>query len=171
MVVEKAKRMTLRKRILEFIPGYGHYKIEEELREWDRSVRDEAVKYLTECESSLNNLLKRAVDKRNRELIRSLEDSRKDIHLVKDRIKTQAYSYFPMMSPIKIDKKVLEKIIDIDDSIVQHSEKLYSSLKTYTENLLGEENFNNIEIKRSLQPLDQLLLERERLSRTGFSEV
>jgi hypothetical protein len=81
---------------------YGAYKVEEELREWDRSVRDEAVLYLTQGEKQLTTLLEHAVTLRDRAMIARIERTRKQAHGVKEQLRTAVAGYFPRFSPIQI---------------------------------------------------------------------
>jgi cobyrinic acid a,c-diamide synthase len=170
MAAERAKRMDLKKRLLGLIPTYGRYKIEEGMREWDRGIRDEAVTYLTKSEEVLNDVLGVAVSKRDREMIAAIEESRRDVHTLKERIKTQAYGYFPRFSEIKINREALGKMLDVDDEILDHASKLSASLEAKRNNLAMEESFDPYEVKRALQPIGELVMERERISRTGLVE-
>jgi len=174
MISEKAKRSGLRKKILGLIPVYGHYKLEEELREWDRSVRDEAVFYLSKGEALLVNMLETAVTTRDRNVITRIEKSRKNLHTVKEKIKTQTYGYFPRFSPIKIDKKVLGSVLDLDEEIVSKSqnikEKLQALLNKFEGGAEKEAILDLQDVEGSLQPIDSLLSKRFETLRTAVLE-
>lgn len=170
MAAEHAKRIGLKKRLLGAIPTFGRYKIEEGIREWDRSIRDEAVTHFTKSEETLNYVLGVAVSKRDRKMIAAIEESRRDVHALKERIKTQAYGYFPRFSEIKINRGALERMLDVDDEILNHASKLSSSLEAKRNNLAMDESFDQYEVKRALQPIGELVLERERIARTGLVE-
>ncbi len=170
MAAERAKRMNLRGRLLGLIPTFGRYKVEEGIREWDRSIRDEAVTHLTKSEEVLNDFLRVVVSKRDREMIAAIEESRRGVHTLKERIKTQAYGYFPRFSEIKINKGALERMLDVDDEILNQASKLSASLEAKRNNLAMEESFDPFEVKRAIQPIGELVMERERLARTGLVE-
>ena len=174
MISEKAKRLGLREKILRFVPVYGHYKLEEELREWDRSIRDEAVFYLSKGENLLVNMLETAVAKRDRDSIARIEKGRKNLHTIKEKIRTQAYGYFPRFSPTKIDKKVLKGVLDLDEEIVSKSKNIHGKLQALLNKFEGGTEKEAIldfqDIASSLQPIDAMLSKRYKTLRTGVLE-
>jgi hypothetical protein len=123
------KRLTsLKTKIIRLIPGYGHYRIEEDLREWDRAVRDQALISLKEAEKAVESVFQYYVPSRDLGRIRLLEESRKDIRSTKETIRTSAYGFWPSFSGLKINEKALVNVLDIDESILSESRKLADDL-------------------------------------------
>ena len=162
MIGDRARRKGLREHILELIPVYSHYKLEEEMREWDRSVRDEAVSVLEKSEQFLVSQMEEAVNIRDRARITSLESCRSDLHMLREKIKTQAYGYAPRYTPVKIDRKILEDVLDLDEEIVSDTRIIHGILEAGTPDYA--------KISSHLENAGGLLKKREKLLRTGLLE-
>ena len=166
-------RSGLKDKLLRLIPVYGAYKVEEELREWDRSVRDEAIMHLTRSEDSLLSMLEKAVQKRDRDMISQIESSRKDIHTVKERVKTSTYGYFPRQSPIKIKEEALKEALDMDEKIVEGAKSISCKVDVLSSRFVGSEKevlMDLDELGVSIKSIRGLLLRRNILFRKGSSE-
>jgi phosphate uptake regulator len=172
VIGERAKREGFRRKLLGLVPVYGHYRIEEDLREWDRSVREEALSHLKHCEELLIDALDVAVTNRNREAASAIETGREAIHAMGERIRTQAYGYFPRFSPIKVDKRVLGEALDIDEKVVGRAKALLRDLEdSLTDFESDPDSPPNLRvIEKGLQPIEELVSRRMRLLRTGVSE-
>ena len=162
MMGDRARRKGLRERLLGLIPVYGHYKLEEEMREWDRSVRDEAVSVLEKSEQFLISHMEEAVNTRDRARITSLESCRSDIHMLREKIKTQAYGYAPRYTPVKVNRSVLEDVLDLDEEIVADTRIIHGILDAGTPDYP--------KISNHLEKAGELLKKREKLLRTGLLE-
>ena len=172
MISEKISKESLKEKILKYIPGYGHYKLEENLREWNRSIRDESDLFLSNCEKILMNILDFAVSKRDRNSINQIENIRKKIHMLKETINTQTYGYFPSFSVIKIDQEVLKSIINTDEKILENCKNLKNKLsnieKKYNSGFEKEAILDLTDILQELNPIDSLIAERYEMARTGL---
>ena len=162
MIGAKAKRKGIREHLLGLIPVYGHYKLEEEIREWDRSVRDEAISTLESSEKLLVSQMEEAVNTRNRAKITLLEKIRSDLHIFRGKIQTQAYGYAPRYTPVNINRRVLEDVLDLDEEIVSDTRIIHGILDS--EEPLYEK------ISSHLENAEELLKKREKLLRTGLLE-
>lgn len=172
-MVKKSVRSGLKDKLLRLIPVYGAYKVEEELREWDRSVRDEAVLHLSGAEENLLTMLESAVSKRDRDMISKIERSRRDIHILKEKIKTSPYGYFPRFSPIKIREDVLKEALDLDEEIVDIAHSLSMKVEALSSRFSGSEKevlMDLNELGKDLQSIQENLGKRNVLLRKGFSE-
>jgi len=172
-IAEKSKHEGLRQKILRYIPIYGHYKLEEELREWYRSIRDNSLYHLSKTEDLINNMLEVEVSKRDRDSISKIEKSRRNIHIIKERIKTQTYGFFPSKSPIKIDKEILENILDVDEEIVLQSQKIFDKIQSiknkYDTGSESEAIYDLTDSMVFISSIDSLLTRHFELLRTGIS--
>ncbi|MFP3951022.1 MAG: hypothetical protein ACLFVP_02615 [Candidatus Bathyarchaeia archaeon] len=168
---EEAKRVTLKKRLLKLIPVYGSYRIEEDLREWDRVIREEAQENLSYGIQVLINLIESALMRRDRELIEASESLREKIKILRENIKTQGAGYFPRFSPIKIDSKVLEKTIDIDSYIVEKTGSIKNNLLAIAENEDPGELISDLRsVTFQIYDVRDLLEDRRDLIRSGLME-
>jgi hypothetical protein len=163
----QAKRAGIRERLLRLVPVYGHYRIEEDLREWDRSVRDESVDILTNAETSIARLLSDAANTRDRETLLKFDMLRKELHLLKDKIRISAYGYFPRFGPIKINEQVLKQVLDTDSEIVHKC----TILEEHVRNLTKETNEASLKeiVSHWVTPVDDLVTQRSKLVRRGIS--
>jgi predicted class III extradiol MEMO1 family dioxygenase len=162
----------LKEKIIRIIPIYGAYKVEEELREWDRSIRDESILYLTESEDNLHVMLQKGVKRRDKETISQIEDTRKRIHSIKEKIKTSTYGYFPRQSPIKIKETTLNTALSIDEQIVNESKAISEKTDILSSKFTGTEkeilmDLNELE---NIKTINDLLLRRKLLFRRGQLE-
>jgi hypothetical protein len=159
----RSKLAALKAKIIRSIPVYGHYREEEDLREWDRSVRDEAIASLNDAERSIARLLSDAVQKRDRNSIGKIESLRKECRSRRETIRTAAYAFWPRFSPIKIDGNVLTSVLNLDESVLQECDgirvALQSPVGTWETDLSGR-----------FKKMDNLLNSRMRLLRTGKVE-
>lgn len=162
MIGERARRKDIREHLLGLIPVYGHYKLEEEIREWDRSVRDEAVLYLETSEKLLISQMEEAVNTRDRTKITLLEKCRSDLHMFREKVQTQAYGYAPRYTPVNVNRKVLEDVLDIDEEIVSDTRMIHG--------ILDAEDPLYDKINSPLENAEELLKKREKLLRTGLLE-
>lgn len=167
------KRTRLRDKLLRYIPVYGAYKVEEELREWDRSVRDEAVLYLTRGEAQLTALLEHAVTLRDRAMIARIERIRKLTHGVKEQLRTAVAGYFPRFSPIQIREEALREALDLDERIVQQTQTFAAKLAVLAQRFAGNETAVLLDLDGLHTALGQIqthLTRRAVLFRTGSVE-
>jgi len=116
------KLSSLKAKIIKSVPVYGHYRIEEDLREWDRSIRDESINSLKGAENGVESLLGFYVTKRDRDRIGFFDNYRRDIRLRRETIRTSAYGFWPRLSPIKIDENALKMILDTDEKVLSECE-------------------------------------------------
>jgi predicted class III extradiol MEMO1 family dioxygenase len=165
-------RSGLREKILRIIPIYGAYKVEEELREWDRSVRDESILYLSESEDHLHVMLEKAVKRRDKETISQIEDVRKKIHSIKERVKTSTYGYFPRQSPIKIKENTLKTALAMDEQIVNESKRMSEKTDILSSKFTGTEKEILMDLNElgNIKTINDLLLKRKLLFRKGQLE-
>jgi len=136
---------SLKAKIIRLIPGYGHYRIEEDLREWDRAVRDEALLLLKQAEKEVERVFQYYVPGRDMDRIRLLNEGRKDIRSTRETIRTSAYGFWPSFSALKINEKALIAVLDIDEDILTESRKLADDLLQRADCLvamLGEQDIN-----------------------------
>lgn len=167
------RRTGLRDKLLRYIPVYGAYKVEEELREWDRSVRDEAVLYLTRGEAQLTTLLEHAVTLRDRAMIARIERTRKHAHALKEQIRTAAAGYFPRFSSIQIREDALREALDLDEHIVQQTQTFAAKLAVLAQRFAGDETAVLLDLDELHTELGQIqtqLTHRAVLFRTGSVE-
>jgi len=168
---EEAKRVTLKKRLLKLIPVYGSYRIEEDLREWDRAIREEAYENLSTGIHALINLIESALMRRDRELIEASESLRERLQLLREETKTQGAGYFPRFSPIKIDGKALERTIDIDSDIVEKTDAIKNKLMLISGEEEPEMIINSLKgMSSQIYRVRVLLEDRRDLLRSGLVE-
>jgi len=167
------KKSGLKERLLRSIPVLGHYKIEEDIREWDRSIRDEAVHNITLAEDGLMSMLERAVDRRDRDIIAQIERSRKDLHMAKEKVNVAPYGYFPRSSPIKIQEEDLRAMLDIDEEIVDKTRSISEKIHSLSSRFEGRENESLMDLKllgEDLSSIVELTSKRTLLLRKGSTE-
>ena len=171
MSSEKVKRKSIRQKILQFVPVIGHYKLEEEIREWDRSIRDESIDVMENCENILDKILESLVNARKRDSIIELEKSRKRVYKLKETIRTQTYGYFPSKSYIKIDRKNLETVFSIDEEITKSLRKFLEKLQAIFEKFeRGSDTEALMDLSEGLSALneaDNLISKRSNIIRSG----
>jgi len=158
---------------LRLIPVYGAYKVEEELREWDRSVRDETVLHLTRAEESLLSMLEMAVERRDRDTISRIERSRRDIHSIKEKVRTATYGYFPRFSPIKIKEDALKEALNIDEEIVDNVKSISDKVDVLSNKFEGSEREVLMDLEElgvNIKTIRDYLSRRRILLRIGVSE-
>ena len=167
------QRTRLRDKLLRYIPVYGAYKVEEELREWDRSVRDEAVLYLTRGEAQLTTLLEHAVTRRDRPMIAQIERTRKQAHGLKEQLRTAVAGYFPRFSPIQIREDALREALDLDEHIVQQTQTFAAKLAVLAQRFPSDETAVLLDLEAlhtELRQIQTQLTRRAVLFRTGSPE-
>jgi len=170
------KLHSLKTKILRPIPAYGHYRIEEALREWDRVVRDEIVGSLKEAERQIEKLFQHYATNRDTVRINSLDGSRKTIRSTRETIRTSAYGYWPSFSTLKVDDKALLHVLDIDEEILEKGDQLARNLLQKANTILSSkvadeeqrlfEEFT-ITVRDTSGNVDALLSERHSVLRKG----
>ena len=164
------ERSGLKDKLLRLIPVYGAYKVEEDLREWDRSIRDEAILHLSKSEESLLTMLEKAVETRARNSISQIEKSRRDIHAVKEKVRTSTYGYFPRLSPIKIKEQALKEALSLDEKIVATAKSLSDKVDVLSNKFEGAEKevlMDLQELKSDIKSIRELHLKRKMLLSKG----
>jgi len=159
----RSKLYALKAKIARSIPVYGHYREEEDLREWDRSVRDEAITSLNDAERSIARLLSDAVQKRDKETIVKIENLRKECRSRRETIRTAAYGFWPRFSPIKIDGRLLSSVLNLDEVLLQECDGIRATLQ-------NQADAWETDLSGRFKKIDELLNSRIRLFRTGKVE-
>jgi hypothetical protein len=168
-----SNRTSLKNKLIRLIPIYGAYKAEEELREWDRSIRDEAILHLKRSEERIRSMLEKAVKDRDRTLISKVESARKKIHNIKENIKTATYGYFPRSSPIKIKESTLKNALEMDENIVKLAQGIYNKIEVLSNKFQDKSKeaiFDLEQIYPEIRVIQDYLTKRKLLFRKGHLE-
>ena len=166
-------RSSIKSKLLRIIPIYGAYKVEEELREWDRSIRDEAILHLKRSENEILSMLEKAVKKRDRDIISQIESARKKLHNVKENVKTATYGYFPRSSPIKIKEPALRNALEMDENIVKVTQVIFNKIEVLSNKFKGSNKeviMDLAQINSEINDIQNHLTKRKLLFRKGNLE-
>ena len=118
---------------MRIIPIYGVKKAQEELRQWDRSIRDETILHLKRSEDWIISMLEKAVKDRDKNIISKIESTRKKIQNIKENVKSTTYDIFPSSSSIKIKKSTLKHALEMDEKIVKRTKVVYKKIETLSD--------------------------------------
>ena len=176
----RARLGVLKKKIVRAIPVYGHYREEEDLREWDRSIRDECISSLQRTEKQIESMLPLWVAKRDKNKIAVVESLRGNIRSRRETIRTSAYGFWPRLSPIKIDGTVLRAVLDVDESILSASDRLLDQvtqevarMRTISDGDQQTKALSDLEVMLTshINSIETLALRRLGMLRTGKVEA
>lgn len=166
-------RVSIKNKLLRIIPIYGAYKVEEELREWDRSIRDEAILHLKRSEDGILSILEKAVKNRDRDIISQIESARKKLHFVKENVKTATYGYFPRSSPIKIKETELKNALEMDENIVKLTQVIFNKIEVISNKFEGSNKEVVMDLEQIYPEINEIqdhLAKRKLLFRKGNLE-
>lgn len=166
-------RSGIKSKLLRIIPIYGAYKAEEELREWDRSIRDEAILHLKQSEDCILSMLEKAVKDRDREIVSKIESARKKIHTVKENVKSATYGYFPRSSPIKIKESALKNALELDENIVKLAKVVYNKIEVLSDKFQDKSKEVIMDLEQiypEIRVIQDQLTKRKLLFRKGSLE-
>lgn len=175
----RSRLSDLRKKIIRAIPIYGHYREEEDLREWDRSIRDESITSLQRAEKQIESMLPFWVAERDRSKISAIESLRGNIRSRRETIRTSAYGFWPRLSPIKIDGTVLNAVLDVDENVLSTCDQLLNQvtqevgkMRTISDKEEQTKAFGDLEalVSNHINSVDSLISRRLGMLRTGKVE-
>ena len=122
------RKEALLEKILNKIPGFRGYRQKEYLREDDRLIREYMVRILEEGLRSLSDA-QTYIAEYDFTAAERLEIVMRDLRLVMDKIRWSEHGYAPHFNIIKIQEEDLEKIRELDLSLVEEIEKLRNILE------------------------------------------
>lgn len=160
------KKSALLEKLLNVLPGFHGYRRREYIREDDRLVREYLVKILSEAirdlEESIVNLAD--YDFKAAEIYDSIL---RDLRTLTDKIRWAEQGYAPHFNIVKIQEEDLERIREVDGSLLDDVEKI----REFTSNLKKDTIYRNPvrdrapELVKLLDDLRTQLIEREKIVR------
>ena len=126
-------RSSIKSKLLRIIPLYGINKAQEELKQWNRSIRDETILHLKRSEDWIISMLEKAVKDRNKDFISNIKSARKKIQNVKENIESATYDIFPTNSPLKIKRSSLKNALEMDEKILKLSQVIYDKIEVLSD--------------------------------------
>ncbi|MEL9940221.1 MAG: hypothetical protein QW348_02565 [Ignisphaera sp.] len=117
------RRDALLEKLLNVLPGFRGYRKKEYVREDDRLVREYIVRVLTEAIRDLEEAIANIAiyDFGSAELFDSVL---RDLRTVADRIRWAEHGYAPHFNIVKIQEEDLNRMREVDLSIVENAEKI-----------------------------------------------
>ena len=128
---DKAKEeMRLYERILAEIPGFRGYKEKELRRETDRLIRDHTYRRMREARDSLKTVFQSLSDQRLHEVLTEMDRLIMTFDRVEEKINHASYGYAGFYNVLKIKEEKLDKMIEFDNGLVDHTNKIIEEANT-----------------------------------------
>ncbi len=112
------------------IPGYLGYAEREARRNCDKILREGIVNKLSEAEKILYEKLSEALKQKDNELMKTIEETRKEINTLTSRVKFAPHGATAFFTDGQIREDELFSIYQIDMDLAESVEKLCNSIST-----------------------------------------
>ena len=117
-------------RIGSLIPGYAGYAERDGRRNCDKILRDGIVSKLIEVEKILYDQMSEALKKKDKELMNTIEETRKEINTFTSKVKFAPHGATGFFNDKQIKEDELLNIYQIDFELADSTDHLYTKIKT-----------------------------------------
>lgn len=118
-----SKKLTWIEKLETLIPGFSGYKKRELVREDDRLIRSYVVKTLTDAKIKVEEAASSIIEF-NYEKAKRLNNLASTINFMADKVKFSESGYAPHYNIVKVGLDTLEKMREIDDSLIESAERI-----------------------------------------------
>jgi hypothetical protein len=112
------------------IPGYRGYAEREGRRNCDKILREEIVTKLNEAEKILYKQMNEALKQKDKELMNTIEEIRKEVNTLSSRVKFAPYGATAFFTDGQIKEDELHNIHQIDLDLSESIENLRNNVST-----------------------------------------
>ena len=112
------------------IPGYRGYAEREGRRNCDKILREGIVAKLTEAEKILYEIMSEALKQKDKELMKTIEETRKEVNTFTSRVKFAPHGATAFFTDGQIREDELFNIYQIDLDLAESIENLRNSVST-----------------------------------------
>lgn len=118
-----SRKLTWIEKLETIIPGFSGYKKRELAREDDRLIRDYIVKTLINAKIKVEEAAATIIEF-NYETAKRLNNLSSTINYIADKIRFAESGYAPHYNIVKVELNTLERIKEIDNSLIGSAEKV-----------------------------------------------
>ena len=115
---------SIRRKIVEFIPGYGGYLEQEDRRRDDRLTREFLVRRITNCKQKLDEIGKQAIAAGDIELPAKLQPLNNKLDLAQSRLASAVEGFAGWFNDRKVDADLLAEVAELDAGLVSLVDQL-----------------------------------------------
>lgn len=112
------------------IPGYRGYAEREGRRNCDKILREEIVAKLAEAEKILYGKMSEALKQKDKELIKTIEETRKELNTFASRVKFAPHSATAFFTDGQIKEDELDRIYQVDLDLAETTENLRNNVSS-----------------------------------------
>ena len=110
------------------IPGYRGYAERDSRRNCDKLLRNHIAQEIGKCELSMNEKIKIEVRNKRLDLLQDLEECRKKLNTLSDKIRYAPYGESSFFGDVLIKEDELKKIYQLDHDMLLFVDKFYSEI-------------------------------------------
>jgi len=160
------RRSTTLEKLLNILPGFRGYRKKEHFREDDKLVREHIVRILSEAIRDLEEAIASLAeyDFKTAEIYDTIL---RDLRTATDKIRWAEHGYAPHYNITKIQEGDLEKIREVDSSLVDDAEKLRSFVSDLKKDTMLKNPVRDRapQLAQLISDLRSQLIEREKIVR------
>lgn len=162
---EKAKKeMRLTEKILAELPGFRGYKQKELRRETDKLIRNHIYQKLTQAKNNIKETFQKLANQPQPEILTSMDKLVMKIDRITEKINHATYGYSGFFNILKIQEEKLDKMIDFDTKLIEHTQNILNQTQTFKQEITNqkfEKTKEHIQkLNNSLDTLEQTFDQR-----------